>query len=90
MGAARRPPRPWLVRLAVVDALAAGIALGFLARHYRDVLVEHAGVISLGVLAVVAAGILVRLLVRSLRRASERLDAILVDELPQRPSPRPR
>ncbi|MEV4604541.1 hypothetical protein AB0K15_45190 [Amycolatopsis sp. NPDC049253] len=90
MGAAQRPPRPWLVRLAVADALAGGIALGFLARHYRDVLGEHTGVISLGVLAVVAAGILVRLLVRSLRRASERLDAILVDELPQRPSPRPR
>ncbi|MEV0066172.1 MULTISPECIES: hypothetical protein [unclassified Amycolatopsis] len=90
MGAARRPPRPWMVRLALVDALAIGIAVGFLGRHYRDALVEHAGVISFGVLVVVAAGVLVRLVVRNLRRASGRQDAILVDELPRRPSPAPR
>ncbi|MFF4596121.1 hypothetical protein [Amycolatopsis sp. NPDC001319] len=90
MGAARRPPGPGLVRVALVDAVAVGIAVGFLARHYREVLLAHAGVISLGVLVVVAAGVLVRLATRSLRKASGRLDAILLDELPPRPSPRPR
>lgn len=45
-----------MVRLALVDALAVESAVGFLGRHYRDALVEHAGVISLGVLVVAAGG----------------------------------
>ncbi|WP_020660858.1 hypothetical protein [Amycolatopsis benzoatilytica] len=87
MAAGRRVP------LALLDSLAAGLALGYLARQYRDVLLAHGAMVSLAV--VVAAGLALAGYrgFRTLERASARVDAIVADELSRRnrrPSPRPR
>lgn len=79
-----------VIQLALLDALTAGIGLGYLAHQYREALVTHATAIGLSLLVSLAAGWLLRAVVRILRRAGARLDAIFTDELDDRPSPRPR
>ena len=78
-----------VVRLALLDALTAGLGLGYLAHQYREVLVTHAA--TVGLILLVAAALLgvLRVAARVLRRANARVAAIFVDEL-DRPSPRPR
>lgn len=76
--------------LALLDAFTAGAGLGYLAHEYREVVVANPAVIGLSLLIVFAAGFVIRTLVRSLRRASARMDAIFADELEKKPSPRPR
>lgn len=76
--------------LALGDTLTIGMGLGFLARQYREALVANSAAIGLGVVGVLSAAMLLRASVRTLRRASLRIDAIFTDELRDRPSPRPR
>jgi hypothetical protein len=82
---------PGRVPLALLDALAAGLGLGYLARDYRDALVSHgpawsiAAVVGIAVIVVACRGY------RVLRSTSLRMQAIIADELSRRkPSPRPR
>ncbi|MGW7531055.1 hypothetical protein [Amycolatopsis sp. NPDC054798] len=82
---------PGRVPLALLDALAAGLGLGYLARDYRDTLVSHGPVLSLVVVAGIAVIVVAHRGYRALRRANARADAIIADELSRRkPSPRPR
>ncbi|KDN23688.1 hypothetical protein [Amycolatopsis rifamycinica] len=76
--------------LALLSAFTAGVGLGFLAHEYREVIVANPGIIGLTLLVVFAAGYLIRLAVRALRRAGSRVDTILAEELEKKPSPRPR
>lgn len=89
MGAAT-PSRCRAARLALLDAFAAGAGLGYLAHEYREVVVANPGVIGLALLLLFALGYLVRVVVRALRRAGSRVDAIFAEELENKPSPRPR
>ncbi|MGW3967445.1 hypothetical protein ACWED2_47045 [Amycolatopsis sp. NPDC005003] len=89
MGAATSS-RSRAARLALLDAFAAGAGLGYLAHEYREVVVANPGVIGLVLLLVFAAGWLIRVAVRALRRASARVDGIFAEELGKRPSPGPR
>ncbi|WP_033290467.1 hypothetical protein [Amycolatopsis jejuensis] len=82
------PPR---VPLALLDALVVGLALGYLARHYRDLLVAHGAVASLAAVVAVGGAVLLRAAYRAFGTANTRLNTILAEELPpRRPSPRPR
>ncbi|WP_208720126.1 hypothetical protein [Amycolatopsis circi] len=84
-------PIPGRVSLALLDALAAGLGLGYLARDYRDTLVSHGPVLSIAAVVGVAVIVLAYQGYRALRSANTRLDAIIADELSRRrPSPRPR
>ena len=84
-------PIPGRVPLALLDALAAGLGLGYLARDYRDTLVSHGPVLSIAVVVGVAVIVLAQRGYRVLRSANTRMDAIIADELSRRkPSPRPR
>ncbi|ANN16193.1 hypothetical protein SD37_11445 [Amycolatopsis orientalis] len=85
---APRVHRTWW--LALGDTLTIGMGLGYLARQYREALVANFVAIGLGVVVAVGAALLLRASVRVLRRAGLRIDAILADELHDRPSPRPR
>ncbi len=67
------------------DTLTIGMGLGYLARQYREALVANSVAIGLGVVAAIGAGLLLRASVRALRRADLRIDAILDDELDDRP-----
>lgn len=78
------------VRLALLDAFAAGAGLGYLAHEYREVVVANPGVIGVTLLLAFASGYLVRLAARALRRAGSRVEAIFAEELGKKPSPRPR
>ncbi|SED25840.1 hypothetical protein SAMN04489727_7120 [Amycolatopsis tolypomycina] len=82
--------RSRVVRLALLDAFAAGAGLGYLAHEYREVVVANPGVIGVALLLVFASGYLIRVAVRALRRAGSRVDAIFAEELGKKPSPRPR
>ncbi|MGW3996531.1 hypothetical protein [Amycolatopsis sp. NPDC004772] len=82
--------RSWAVRLALLDAFAAGAGLGYLAHEYREVVVANPGVVGVTLLLVFVSGYLVRVAVRALRRAGSRVDAIFAEELGKKPSPRPR
>ncbi len=90
MAAAYAASRSRAVQLALLDALTAGIGLGYLAHQYREALVANSAVIGLAMLAVFAAGYLLRLATRTLFRASSRIDAIFAEELRDKPSPWPR
>ncbi|MEV6907416.1 hypothetical protein [Amycolatopsis sp. NPDC051071] len=84
-------PRVQRIRwLALGDTLTIGMGLGYLAHQYREALVANSVAIGLGAVAAAGAGLLLRASVRVLRRAGLRIDAILTDELDDRPSPRPR
>jgi hypothetical protein len=72
------------ILLALADALTAGMALGYLIRENRAVLVSHWDVISLAVVAVVAAAALLGRLARTLGRADRQVEEILRDELRRR------
>lgn len=84
------PPHGGLLRLALLDAVTAGAGLGYLAHQYREALVANSAAIGLGLLLALALGYALRKAVRSLRRASSRVDEILAEELPKKPSPGPR
>ena len=84
------PPRPRTIGLALLDAVTAGAALGYLAHQYREVLVANSAAIGLALLFAVGLGGAIRAAVRSLRQANSRVGAIFADELRDRPSPRPR
>ncbi|WP_372666857.1 hypothetical protein [Amycolatopsis kentuckyensis] len=83
------PYEPRAVRLALLDALTVGSGLGYLAHQYREALVANLAAIGLGLLLVFALGYVVRVSVRSLRRANRRMEGIFAEEL-RKPSPRPR
>ena len=90
MAAYAAPPRFRAAQLALLDALIAGAGLGYLAHQYREALVANSAVIGLALLAVFAAGYLLRLAARTLLRANTRIDAIFAEELRDKPSPWPR
>ena len=69
------------VKLALLDALTAGIALGYLAHQNRETLVGHSATIGLSALVMVGAVSVLRVSVRVLRRANRRVEAIFADEL---------
>ncbi|MGW4395142.1 hypothetical protein ACWEHA_07615 [Amycolatopsis nivea] len=79
------------VPLALLDALAAGLGLGYLAREYRDALISHGPVLSIATVVGVAVIVVAYRGYRVLRSANTRMEAIIADELSRRkPSPRPR
>jgi len=78
------------LRLALLNAFTAGAGLGYLAREYREVVVANPAVMGLTLVLTFAFGCLVRAVVRSLRRAGSRVEAIFAEELGNKPSPRPR
>ncbi|MEU5266919.1 hypothetical protein [Amycolatopsis sp. NPDC021455] len=84
------PPRPRAFGLALLDALTAGAALGYLAHQYREALVANSAAIGLALLFAVGFGGAVRAAARLLRQANSRVDAIFADELRDKPSPWPR
>jgi hypothetical protein len=69
------------VKLALLDALTAGIALGYLAHENRETLASHSSAIGLSALVLVGAIAALRVVVRVLRRANRRVEAIFADEL---------
>ncbi|WP_409463699.1 hypothetical protein [Amycolatopsis sp. GA6-003] len=82
---------PGRVSLAVLDALAAGLGLGYLARDYRDTVLSHGPVLSIATVLGIALIVVGYRSYRVLRSANSRLEAIIADELSRRkPSPRPR
>lgn len=83
------PHEPRALRLALLDALIAGAGLGYLAHQYREALVANLAAIGLGLLLALAAGYVIRVAVRALRRANRRMEGIFAEEL-RKPSPRPR
>lgn len=83
------PLGPRALRLALLDALIAGAGLGYLAHLYREALVANLAAIGLGLLLALAAGYVIRVAVRALRRANRRMEGIFAEEL-RKPSPRPR
>lgn len=89
MGSATSSPYR-VTRLALLVAFTAGAGSGYLAHEYREVVVANPGVIGLALLLVFAAGGLIRMVARALRRAGSRVDAIFAEELGNKPSPRPR
>jgi ABC-type nitrate/sulfonate/bicarbonate transport system permease component len=78
------------VQLALLDALTAGVGLGYLAHQYREALVANSAAIGLGLLFAFVLGYAIRTAARVLLRADARVDAIFADELRDKPSPRPR
>lgn len=72
------------VKLALLDALTADVALGYLARENREALVSHCAVIGLSALVAVGAIAVLRVGVRVLRRANRRVEAIFADEFGRR------
>lgn len=87
----RTPPsRCRAIRLALLDALTAGAALGYLAHQYREALVANSAAIGLALLFAVGLGGVIRAGARVLRQANSRVDAIFADELRDKPSPWPR
>jgi len=79
------------VLLALLDVFAAGLALGYLGRQYREALLVHEAAVSLAVVVAAGAAVVAYWGCRVLGKASARLDAIVADELAERrPSPRPR
>jgi hypothetical protein len=87
--APRATPLP-AVPLALLDALTAGAALGYLAHRYREVLVANSTAIGLALLLALGLGYAARAAARALRRAAAKVDTILADELRDKPSPWPR
>ena len=83
-------PHYGAVQLALLDALIAGIGLGYLANQYREALVANSATIGLALLALFAVGALIRLAARMLLRANSRIDSIFAEELRDKPSPWPR
>jgi predicted PurR-regulated permease PerM len=69
------------VKLALLVALTAGLALGYLAHRYREALVSNAGAIGLVIVILIAAVAVVGMIVRSLTRANGNVEAIFDDEL---------
>ena len=88
--AAATPPDRRASRLALLDAFTAGAGLGFLAHQYREALVANSVVIGLVLVLLCALGFVLRAAARALFRAGSRVDAILAEELRDKPSPRPR
>ena len=84
------PARPRVFKLALLDALTAGAALGYLAHQYREALVANSAAIGLALLFAVGLGGAVRAAARLLRQANSRVDAIFAEELREKPSPWPR
>ncbi|WP_370965902.1 hypothetical protein [Amycolatopsis sp. cg9] len=84
------PPHRRALGLALLDAFTAGAGLGFLAHRYREELVANLAVIGLSLVFLCALGYLIRAAARALFRAGSRVDAILAEELRDKPSPRPR
>lgn len=83
--------RPGRVPLALLDALAAGLGLGYLARDYRDALLSHGPVLSIAAVVAIAVIVVACRGYRVLRSANTRMEAIIAHELARRkPSPRPR
>ncbi|UKD59117.1 MULTISPECIES: hypothetical protein [Amycolatopsis] len=84
-------PIPGRVPLALLDALAAGLGLGYLARDYRNTLVSHGPVLSIAAVVGIAVIVVAYRGYRVLRSTNSRMEAIIADELSRRkPSPRPR
>ncbi|ATY13448.1 hypothetical protein CU254_25695 [Amycolatopsis sp. AA4] len=82
---------PRRVPLALLDALAAGLGLGYLARDYRDSLLAHGSVLSIAAVVGIAVIVVGYRGYRGLRSANTRMEAIIAAELARRrPSPRPR
>jgi hypothetical protein len=77
-------------RLALLDAFTAGAGLGYLAHQYREVLVANPATVGLVLLFTLTLALLIASVVRALRRAASRVDAIFAEELRKKPSPRPR
>lgn len=69
------------VKLALLDAFTAGVALGYLAHQHREALMTHSTAIGLGMVVFTAAVLLLRAGFHTLNRANRRLDAIFRDEL---------
>ncbi|MEU7784881.1 hypothetical protein [Amycolatopsis sp. NPDC049159] len=88
--AAATPPDRRASRLALLDAFTAGAGLGFLAHQYREALVANPVVVGLVLVLLCALGFLIRAAARALFRAGSRVDAILAEELRDKPSPHPR
>jgi F0F1-type ATP synthase membrane subunit c/vacuolar-type H+-ATPase subunit K len=72
------------VKLALLVALTAGLALGYLGHRYREALVSNAGTIGLAIVILIAAVAVVGMIVRLLTRANSRAEAIFDDELRDR------
>ena len=72
------------ILLALADALIAGMALGYLIRENRTVMVSHLGVIALAAVVAVCVAALLGRLVRTLDHADRQLEKILRDELRRR------
>jgi len=72
------------ILLALADALIAGMALGYLIRENRTVLVSHLGVVALAAVVTLCVAALLSRLVRSLGQADRQLEKILRDELRRR------
>ncbi|SFO83581.1 hypothetical protein [Amycolatopsis rubida] len=84
-------PIPGRVPLALLDALAAGLGLGYLARDHRDALISHGPVLSIAAVVGIAVIAVAYRGYRVLRRTNTRMEALIADELSRRtPSPRPR
>ena len=84
-------PIPGRVPLALLDALAAGLGLGYLARDYRETLVSHGPVLPIAAVVGIAVIVVAYRGYRVLRSTNTRMEAIIADELSRRkPSPRPR
>jgi hypothetical protein len=84
------PPRCRAIGLALLDALIAGAALGYLAHQYREALVANSAAIGLALLFAFGLAFAVRAGARLLRQANSRVDSIFADELRDKPSPWPR
>ena len=84
------PLRPRAFGLALLDALTAGAALGYLAHQYREALVANSAAIGLALLFAVGLGGGIRAAARLVRQANSRVDAIFADERRGKPSPWPR
>jgi hypothetical protein len=76
------------VKLAILAALTAGIALGYLAHQNREALVSHSATIGLVTLILVAVAAATRVVIRTLSRANTRIEAIFVEELREQPDER--
>ncbi|WP_410619878.1 hypothetical protein [Amycolatopsis sp. cmx-8-4] len=90
MATALRAAPAQLLRLALLDAVTAGAGLGYLAHQYREALVANSAAIGLALLLLFALGYGIRTAARVLSRAGSRVDAIVADELRDKPSPWPR
>jgi energy-converting hydrogenase Eha subunit E len=76
------------VKLAILDTLTVGIALGYLAHQNREALVSHSATIGLATLILVAAAAALRVVIRTLSHTDTRIEAIFADELREQPDER--